>query len=118
MSQQKGFLAEQKACHYLEKHGLCLVEKNYQTRCGEIDLIMRDESYYVFIEVRARQSNRFGGALASISKHKQQKIIKTAMYYLQKNKLQEKFPIRFDVVSLQGSTNELLWIPNAFDLDC
>ena len=59
MSQKTGALAEQYACEYLTSQGLQWVVSNYRSRLGEIDLIMRDGSYLVFVEVRARASNAF-----------------------------------------------------------
>jgi len=117
MSQKIGFAAEEFAREYLVKQGLRWVANNYSCRVGEIDLIMRDGEYLVFVEVRARGSNRFGGALASITHSKRQKIIKTALYYLLVNKLQDKFPLRFDVICLDGIPLDIKWLKNAFGSD-
>ncbi len=117
MSRKIGSLAEQQACDYLIKQGLQWVISNYNCRLGEIDLIMRDGIYLVFVEVRARASNAFGGALASITHSKKQKLIKTALLYLMTNKLQDKQPIRFDVLSMEGAPPSISWIKNAFGSD-
>ena len=118
MSQEKGFSAEKAVHDYLLEQGLTCIEKNYRLKCGEIDLIMQDQQYLVFVEVRARTSKAFGGALASVSPQKRRKIIKTATLYLMKKQLQERHPVRFDVVSVQGSSATITWIKNAFDSDC
>lgn len=114
MSLAKGFKAEALAQDYLIKQGLKLKACNYKSRFGEIDLIMQDGVYLVFIEVRSRSSNLYGGAVASITFNKQMKIKKTASIYLAVNKLHEKYPARFDVISLQGIPPKIEWIKNAF----
>lgn len=117
MSRNKGFAAEQQAQAYLVTQGLKWVTSNYQCRFGEIDLIMRDGNYLVFVEVRARSSSVFGGAVASITLSKQEKILKTASHYMLINKLMDKLPARFDVLSLEGEALAVHWIKNAFGLD-
>ncbi|KTD07699.1 YraN family protein [Legionella jamestowniensis] len=118
MSTRKiGLAIEQQAQVYLETRGLKWISSNYQCRLGEIDLIMRDGGYLVFVEVRARSSAAFGGAAASITYGKRQKIIKTASHYLLSNKLTDKQPVRFDVLSFEGKTPQVNWIKNAFGLD-
>ena len=115
MSQAKGLIAEQWALRYLQKQGLNYLVKNYSCRWGEIDLIMEEDPYLVFIEVRARNNKNFGGAAASVTFSKQKKIIKTAQWYMQVNKIQNK-PVRFDVVCLDGQAPEVNWIKDAFSL--
>lgn len=109
---QLGDIAEAKACTFLQNKGLCLIDKNYRTYCGEIDLIMQDKDEIVFIEVRSRAYDTFGTAIESINKVKQQKIIKSAVHYLQKRKWLDKVNYRFDVVGCSPSNIE--WIKNAF----
>jgi putative endonuclease len=110
----KGEAAEQLACDYLQKQGLHLLEKNYRSRQGEIDLVMQQGDSLVFIEVRQRSNTRFGGAAASVTTKKQEKLRLTALHYLQ-----HKAPranARFDVVAVQGDNNQqhIEWIRNAF----
>ena len=114
MSRQRGFQAEQSVCDYLTKQGLIWKSSNYQCRFGEIDLIMQDGVYFVFVEVRSRLSSTFGSALESVTHSKQQKIIKTAQWYLKVNRLHDGHPIRFDVVGLQGNPPEITWVKHAF----
>lgn len=115
---QSGSLAEKLACEYLQAQGLTLVTHNYYCKSGEIDLIMHDATYLIFIEVRYRQSNHFGGGLESITKQKQQKLIYTAAHYLQKYANKNHLPSRFDVVLLTGkATNmQIEWIKDAFQI--
>ena len=107
----RGEKSEQQACHYLLAQGLQLIEKNFQCKQGELDLIMRDDKTIVIVEVRYRQSNKYGGALESITKKKQSRIIASTEYYLLKNKINS--PIRFDVVAMSGD-RDINWIKNAF----
>lgn len=117
MSQKAGYLAEERARDYLISQGLKWHESNYRSRLGEIDLIMRDGDYLVFVEVRARTSPAFGGAIESITYNKKQKLMKTASLYLLAKKLQDKQAIRFDVLSIEGRAPKITWIKNAFGAD-
>ena len=109
-----GAEAEQWAARYLQQHGLKLLEQNYRSRFGEIDLIMRDGTSLVFIEVRLRRNASFGGAAASIDAHKQQRIIRTAHQYLAG--LAHTPPCRFDAVLMDNVDGEnAQWLKNAFD---
>ncbi|MFT7559631.1 MAG: putative endonuclease [Flavobacteriales bacterium] len=107
-----GAKAEAEARRYLEKSGLIFITANESCKHGEIDLIMKDKDTYVFVEVRYRKHAQFGGALESITPSKQEKVRRSALYYLQKQKLYEKHPIRFDVVAMQAE--ECTWLQGAF----
>jgi putative endonuclease len=110
--QQQGQQAEDWAYNYLQAQGLSLVVRNYRLRGGEIDLIARDGDYLVFIEVRYRSSNQFGGALASIDLRKQQRIIRTAQHYLLTHPMD--LPCRFDVIAIDQA-QQITWLKNAFE---
>ena len=108
-----GLEAEKLAATFLTNNGLKLVMQNYHCRFGEIDLIMTDAKTLVFIEVKLRTSSQFGGAAASITPQKQQKLSLTAQHYLQKTN--DKNPCRFDVILMQkADINAIEWIKNAF----
>ena len=108
----RGKEAEARAAKFLENHGLYIVERNYRGRYGEIDLIARDGATLVFVEVRARASNAFGGAAASITTSKREKLTRTALQYL--TELDRTPPCRFDAILLGGSTGAIEWIRDAF----
>jgi len=113
-----GYEAEKLAATFLQNHGLKLVLENYHCRFGEIDLIMQEANTLVFVEVRLRKNNQFGGASASITKQKQEKLIATAEHYLQKHDSQSygESACRFDAVLMQNHNLENIeWIRNAFD---
>lgn len=108
-----GAEAEQLAATFLQRHGLKLVETNYRCRFGEIDLVCKDQNTLVFVEVRLRGSDAFGGAAASITAGKQHKLVLAARHYLQQ--LRTSPACRFDVVLLRGlRDNDIEWIRNAF----
>ncbi len=115
-SNKTGQQAEDSACHYLKTQGLSLVERNYCSPRGEIDLIMKDDSTTVFIEVRFRRNTRFGSGAESVDYRKQQKLLATAAHYLQKNPKAARGACRFDVISLTANNGEqqLDWIADAF----
>jgi putative endonuclease len=94
--------AEAACCSYLESRGLKLVIKNFSCRFGEIDLIMLDKKVLVFVEVRFRKNNNYGGGLESVTPAKQHKLRSTAELFLQQN-IQYK-NARFDVVSMSKNT--------------
>jgi len=115
---ETGKQAERYAERYLKRQGLKLVERNFHCRGGEIDLIMQDGKGLVFVEVRFRKTQHYGGALASVDWHKQQRLLRAAQYYLQRLAPKEP-PCRFDVVAVApGSGNELSvdWIKNAIEM--
>jgi len=110
----KGAQAEQWAAQHLQKQGLKAIAQNYRGRFGEIDLIMQDGASLVFVEVRLRRNENFGGAAGSIDARKQQRIIRTAQQYLAA--LDHIPPCRFDVVLMDDTSgHNLQWIRNAFD---
>lgn len=122
-SHSKGQHAEDACCEYLQKKGLRLLARNYRGRHGEIDIVMQDKDALVFIEVRYRKNNAFGGALESITVEKQARVTATAEQYLQ---LETKMKNgRIDVVAMsqklqnkapKDSNDEYAfeWIKDAF----
>ncbi len=96
----KGQFAEELAVKRLKKVGYKIVERNFHSYFGEIDIVARDKEYLVFVEVKFRKSDAFGGAVAAVTASKQNKIKKTAAYYLQKNAINSA--VRFDVVLMTG----------------
>lgn len=118
--QDKGASGEQAALDHLLKAGLTLVARNYSCRLGEIDLIMTDRSALtetlVFLEVRYRNTQQFGGAAASVDTGKQKKLIRTARHFLKTHRKFGLLPARFDVIALSGNPEhpDLYWIRQAF----
>lgn len=109
---------ENLAAIYLQNNNLQLLEKNFRSKFGEIDLILQDpiENQIVFVEVRYRKSIFFGEAVNSVTKLKQNKLIKTAHCYLNKNFHELPISYRFDIISCQGELDRIKidWIRGAF----
>jgi putative endonuclease len=111
----QGSAAEDLAMEHLLKQGLRLIERNFRTRAGEIDLIMQQGNTLVFVEVRFRQSCHYGSPAETVTAHKQQRLIHTAAHYLQRHRLD--LPCRFDIVAISGSRQERIeWVQDAFQL--
>ncbi|MGK9067505.1 YraN family protein [Stutzerimonas chloritidismutans] len=115
--QQQGQQAEDAAKRYLERHGLRLVQRNWSCRSGELDLVMLDGDTVVFVEVRYRRHTAWGGALESVDYRKQQKLVKAAQLFLQKESRWARHPCRFDVIAIEAGSSAASpnWIRNAFD---
>lgn len=116
-TQTSGKEAEDLAYQYLHKQGLRLLERNFNSRYGEIDLVMRDKDTTVFVEVRYRKHADFVDPLTSVDHRKQSKLIRTAQHYLQRQKNFAVSPARFDVIAItgEGAQPAIQWIKNAFD---
>jgi len=115
-----GKACEKEAVRYLQEKGYKVIEENYKTRLGEIDIIASDKSTTCFIEVKSRSSLDFGRPKEAISKNKQHKISQSALIYLKAHNLLDK-SARFDVIEIifdkatQGRAFSL--IKDAFSLD-
>ena len=108
----RGKLAETLAADYLQSRGLRLIERNYSCRLGEIDLILADGPALVFAEVRLRRNLDYGGAAASITAAKRQRILRAARHYLSGR---PERPCRFDVILLDAlDPGRIEWIKDAF----
>jgi putative endonuclease len=111
-SLERGLEAEEEATQWLKSHGLQLLVRNYRTRLGEIDLIMRDQNEIVFVEVRLRLSSIYVPAAHTIVLRKQHRIQKAAEHYLQRFHGDAQPYCRFDVMASDGKSWQ--WIKNAF----
>lgn len=113
-----GKTGEDQACRFLKRKGYSIVQTNYRTRCGEIDIIARQGPVLVFIEVKTRRSRSFGSPLLAVTAKKQRQISMVAQEYLSKNKLFDT-DARFDVVGMRIDASdhaEIEHIENAFEL--
>ena len=112
-----GEWSENLAYNWLLKHKLKLIERNYHRQYGEIDLIMKDHNYLVFIEVRYRKNSLYGSAEDSITTKKCQRLRATAENYLLANNYGHNTALRFDVIAISPSKESDLhctinWIKN------
>jgi putative endonuclease len=116
-----GKKAEVAAKLFLQHQGLRFIEGNYYCRKGEIDLIMQDAQQLVFIEVKFRRNHYHGSGAEAVTHQKRLKIISAARHYLHQHHLTEIISCRFDVVSINPTSNScspfnIEWIQHAFDL--
>jgi len=111
-AQQAGCVAEETALAWLVAKGLSMVARNVRCRLGEVDLIMRDGTFLVFVEVRYRRASRFGCASATVDLRKQGRIIRAARFWMM-NIRGPLPPCRFDVLAIDG--DQIDWLQGAFD---
>lgn len=113
----KGDAYEDLACHHLQQAGLTLVTRHFRLGHWEVDLIMKEGATLVFVEVKYRKHQSYGGASQALSQGQIQRLRKAAQAYLQQNKLKEqKTQCRFDLVAITGlpPKQSIDWLKNAF----
>ncbi len=103
---------EERAVAYLRQQGMHILERNFRSRKGEVDIIAKDGEYYVFVEVKYRKSAQKGAPAEAVTYAKQNTICRVADFYRMKHGLGEFTPIRYDVVAC--GEDEVIWYPNAF----
>lgn len=103
------------ARQYLENKGMVFIRQNYKRRHGEVDLIMKDGAFLVFVEVKTRRSLRYGTPAEAVTPAKQQHIRYCAELYFAENRL-ESHPLRFDIVEIliQAGRAKIRHIRDAF----
>lgn len=109
---RRGEPAEDLAAAFLERRGLTILERNYRCRFGEIDIVARSGAQLVFVEVRARRSEAFGGAAGSITAAKRRRLVATARHYLATHRGDRA--CRFDVMLVRGTGQQVEWLTDAF----
>lgn len=110
-----GARAEALAARFLAARGLRVLTRNFRVRGGEIDLVCDDDGTFVFVEVRLRRRNDFGGAAASITAAKRRRLTLAARHYLAHR---PEAPCRFDCVLLSGLDEaDTVWLRDAFAAD-
>jgi putative endonuclease len=109
-----GRYGEDRAAAYLSGKGYRILERNYSTRSGELDLIALHEGEVVFVEVKTRTNNAYGAPELAVNARKQGRMVKAALAYMRYKKLHQ-LPCRFDIVAISGDDVEL--IRNAFEMD-
>jgi putative endonuclease len=109
---------ESAAERYLRRKGYRIVARNLRSSVGELDLVAEDGSVLVFVEVKARRTEAFGGAVHAVHRKKQEKLIQLASQYLARHHIKDRL-CRFDVVLLQGAEEaapQIDHIQNAFEV--
>ena len=107
-----GSIYEEKIAAFLKQNGFVILERNYRCKQGEIDIIAKDGSYFVFIEVKYRASGSAGFSLEAIDHRKALRIRNAAVYYLYSHQRPEETPCRFDAAGIDG--DEITYIRDAF----
>lgn len=118
IKQKKRKIGNEKEKHagaYLQSCGYEILEYNFYTRTGEIDIVAKDGEYFVFVEVKYRSTDVYGLPEEAVNYRKQSNMIRAAQYYFLKRQLAEDTPCRFDVVVFLGEKCKL--IQDAFDVD-
>ena len=105
--------------NYLLNKNYFLLEKNYHSRYGEIDIIVENEKYIVFVEVKNRNDKYISRGVESVERKKREKIIKTAFGYILKNETNEqpRFDISEIIVDSRNKFKSINYFENAFDLE-
>jgi len=110
----KGEFYELMAQRYLEQRQLTFISRNFHSKTGELDLIMKDRETFVFIEVKYRATSNYGSAQEMVTWKKQQKLQRTALFWLMTNGLSiEHTSFRFDVIAIHAKGKEINWLKNA-----
>ena len=114
--QSLGKLGEDLACAEIARRGYAILARRYRTRVGEIDIVARDGDVIVFIEVKTRTGDQFGGGAEAVTGWKQRRITQMAVDYLARHRLHDR-PCRFDVivVDLTGESARVEVYAHAFD---
>ena len=113
-----GQAGESAAEEYLRRKGYRILARNLRSSLGELDLVAEDGQVLVFVEVKARRTDAFGGAIHAVHHRKQEKLIQLAGQYLARHHIKDRL-CRFDVVLLQGTDtvgSQIEHIQNAFEV--
>ncbi len=110
-----GNLGENIARDFLKSKGYNILQTNFHSAYGEIDIIAQEKELIIFVEIKTRSSN-FTTCLNSISRRKQKKIIRTALIFIENNQKYEDFEFRFDVIAItvRNGKSNLLHLKDAF----
>ena len=118
-SKEKGDLGEEAALKYLIQNGYEILDRNFRTRYGEIDIIGKDKDYIAFIEVKSRKDFLHGLPCEAVNANKQHRIVRMALLYIAKNNLHNS-NFRFDVVETVINDSDIKYIrliKDAFQVD-
>ena len=121
-TRDRGRAVEQHVVEHLQRHGLQVLDRNFEAAGAEVDIVARmpdgDLDLYVFVEVRSRAHDDLGSPVETVDDRKQRQIIKAATAWLVQNDLWNKVAVRFDVIGVtapQTSTPQIEWIQGAFE---
>src|SRR5579871_3603931 len=115
---EAGRIAEDRAASWLIERGWRVVARNFNRRVGELDIVARHGRVLAVIEVRTRANDEYGGAAASVTARKQQRVLRATAELLQQRKDLRGLLVRFDVVVVHepnSSQSRVEWIQHAFE---
>ena len=120
MNNSSGKIGERYVVHMLLEQGYMFIDANYHSRFGEIDIIVADDKYIVFVEVKTRDTNSRSKPLEAVTSGKKKKLIQTALLYLQEHEELQHLQPRFDAAGIittgkNKEITEVQYITNAFD---
>ncbi len=96
-----GTWGEEQAADFLKRQGYRIIERNYQCKAGEVDIVAADGDFFVFVEVKSRSSTRFGEPEEAVGKEKMHHMKRVANFYMRKHRIQpDAVKFRFDIVSI------------------
>ncbi len=98
-NKELGKEGEKLAAKYLINQHYKILDKNFYTRTGEIDIIAKEKQEIVFIEVKTRSNYKYGEAIDAVDMNKMKHIYKAAQYYIYQKKIENQ-PIRFDIIEI------------------
>jgi putative endonuclease len=117
-NKQLGAFGESMACDYLAKQGYKILERNFNCRAGELDIIALEGETLAFVEVKCRTGTEYGSPSEAVSRSKQGKIVKAALFFIVQNKLFD-YMCRFDVIEVMTDgtieNTQIHVIKNAFE---
>ncbi len=115
----RGMALEETAARYLAQHGATVLERNFQVRRGEVDIVGQEGEVLLFVEVRSRRSNAPVGPAESVTRQKALSIVRAAREYLARRGIEDR-PVRFDVIAMTtddaGAVRSIEWLKDFFDL--
>lgn len=114
---RKGFIGEGLACRLLESRGVKILKRNFKSPYGEVDIIGEDDGQLIFVEVKYWQTYSVAELEHSISRKKQERIIKTALFFLEQNPDYIDCSARYDVCFLARRPKDSRYFENAFEGD-
>ena len=112
-TRKKGSRFEEEAARELARAGYRILERNFYSRGGEIDIVAMDGEYLVFAEVKYRTRGSSGCPEEAVDVRKQSRICKAALYYMTRYQKSDTTPVRFDVVAIDPTETRI--IKNAFE---
>lgn len=110
-----GYRGETAACKSLKSKKYKIIKRNYRKKCGEIDIVAQKEETLIFVEVKTRKNDEYGAPCEFVTRPKQEKIIKTAKFFITENNIDAN--VRFDVIEVYHDENKIVktvHIENAF----